>query len=290
MSKVSQRSIVATIRVLNANAVRNLVNYIDLLYERDFPDWFIYKATRTHWDWRSILIELRSRRFMYQTDGIGSTVSIIPRNPHLSEVDAVNYSEFFIGRLAAFGCTLPDSDSLRRSLELDGFEVDEENLRLVPIEGPVSVRQEQDRITKLVTVSGLANAQTIVKHLADAQSLYVETGKDHASLNESRNFLQALINEITIANNTHGNHQTKMPGGLGNRIAYLTTIGFLTPDEKASFDSAWGSLSAGSHPGVPQRDQTRIGLILALEFGQILLLKFPDWKANAYKAFSAIKP
>jgi hypothetical protein len=41
-----------------------------------------------------------------------------------------------------------------------------------------------------------------------------------------------------------------------------------------------------SHPGIPTRDQTRIALILSLEFGVILLLKFADWKANAYRGFS----
>jgi hypothetical protein len=48
---------------------------------------------------------------------------------------------------------------------------------------------------------------------------------------------------------------------------------------------AWGSLSAGAHPGVPEREQARIGLILALEFGQLLLVKFTNWKANAYLCF-----
>jgi hypothetical protein len=40
-----------------------------------------------------------------------------------------------------------------------------------------------------------------------------------------------------------------------------------------------------AHPGVPEREQARIGLILALEFGQLLLMKFTNWKAKAYLCF-----
>lgn len=73
---------------------------------------------------------------------------------------------------------------------------------------------------------------------------------------------------------------------MKDRIEYLTKVGFLVPDEEAALKSGWGSLSAGSHPGVPERDQARIGLVLALEFGQLLLIKFANWKANAYRRFS----
>jgi hypothetical protein len=36
----------------------------------------------------------------------------------------------------------------------------------------------------------------------------------------------------------------------------------------------------------PARGQARIGLVLALEFGQLLMLKFKDWKSNGYLKFS----
>lgn len=111
-------------------------------------------------------------------------------------------------------------------------------------------------------------------------------GKDHPSLNESRNLIQALIDGISTETNAHGKHTVGLPGSTKDRIEYLTRIGFFMPDEEAAFKSGWGSLSAGSHPGVPQREQARIGLVLALELGQLLLIKFDNWKANAYRAFS----
>jgi hypothetical protein len=66
----------------------------------------------------------------------------------------------------------------------------------------------------------------------------------------------------------------------------LKTTSFLSDDEEAAFKSGWGALSAGSHPGVPEREQARITLILALEFAQLLLIKFTNWRANAYCRFA----
>jgi hypothetical protein len=105
-------------------------------------------------------------------------------------------------------------------------------------------------------------------------------------LNESRNLIQALIDEVSTETSAHGKHSTKLPGGTGNRIEYLKNVGFLTTDEETAYRSGWGTLSAGSHPGVPEREQARIGLVLALEFGQLLLVKFINWKANGYQKFS----
>ena len=39
------------------------------------------------------------------------------------------------------------------------------------------------------------------------------------------------------------------------------------------------------YPGIPTRDEARIGLILSLEFGLLLLLKFANWTANGFRRF-----
>ena len=113
--------------------------------------------------------------------------------------------------------------------------------------------------------SGVPEVSTVLKHIADAHSLYTD-GKWHPSLNESRNLIQALIDGISMETGKHGNHSMGLPGGTANRIDFLFNVGFLTSDEKAALTAGWGSLSAGSHPGVPEREQARIGLVLALEF------------------------
>jgi hypothetical protein len=202
-----------------------------------------------------------------------------------SHEDAVQLGELYIQRLAAFAIAFASlsreallvSESLLRLRQLDGFDVNKKNLTLVPIEGPVSGQEEESRLTSLAKNSGVPQSRAVLKHIEDAQSLYAE-GKDHPSLNESRNLIQALIDGISTETNTHGKHAVNLPGGTGPRIEYLSKVGFLLADEEAAFKSAWGSLSAGSHPGVPEREQTRIGLVLALEFGQLLMWKFADWK------------
>lgn len=198
--------------------------------------------------------------------------------------DPVELGDFYIQRLTAFVCSQPGSDSVLRSLQLDGFDVDKTNLRLVPIEGTVSAKEEEDRLTLIVKSSGLPQGTVILKHIQDASGLYME-GKDHPSLNESRNLIQALIDGISMETNKHGKQSTGLPGNTKDRIEYLTKVGFFTPDEEAAFKSGWWGLSAGSHPGVPERDLARIGLILALEFGQLLLIKFTNWKVNGYCRF-----
>jgi hypothetical protein len=217
----------------------------------------------------------------------------VPEGP-FSELAPTDLGELLIRKLAAICVVLlPDlpakfynvAQSLPRSLQLDGYDVDKANVRLVPLEGAVSAKQEEDHLTKLVKTSDVPASDVVLKHIEDASSLYAE-GKDHASLNESRNLIQSLIDGISTETNTHGKHSTGLPGNTKDRIEYLTKVGFFKPDEEAAFKSGWGSLSAGSHPGVPEREQARIGLVLALEFGQLLMMKFTNWKANNYKRFS----
>jgi hypothetical protein len=283
---VSQRTIVSIARVFELFVNRPL-NYGEILYENDFPDWFVSQASQRHdWNWPHLLIDLRRGSFFFVPQfGGGLDISIVSGHQSLSHSDAKVFGEYFIENLAAFATTLPGSDQLLRSLELDGFDVDKTKLRLVPLEGPVSAQAEEDRMTRFVKNSGLPQSTTALRHVNDAQSLYGE-GKDHSSLNESRSFIQALIDDISAETSAHGKHSVSMPGGTANRIEYLRKVGFLTPGEEAAFKSSWGSLSAGSHPGVPEREQARIGLILALEFGQLLMLKFANWKANSYQCFS----
>jgi hypothetical protein len=130
----------------------------------------------------------------------------------------------------------------------------------------------------------LQHEAVILKHLADAQELFVQ-GKDHPSIGESRNLIQALIDDIGAATDASGAHSRGYPAGMANRLQYLQDVGFFTPDEKTAFGAAWGFLSAGSHPGIPSREEARLGLILSLEFSQVLLLKFANWAAHAFAFF-----
>jgi hypothetical protein len=259
------------------------IDYTEVLYANGFPDWFVtHGKSCYHWNWQEILITLRNGQFFFSPYSLTSD-SIV--GEYLPPDRARLLGEILIQKLAALVTTLPTGDSVLRSLELDGFSVNRDKLKLVPLEGPVSAQQEEDALTALVRRSGILDGQMVLRHVADAHSLYAD-GKDHSSLNESRSLVQALIDGISTETQKNGRHSIDLPSGTANRIDYLQRVGFFTEDEQAAYRSAWGSLSAGSHPGVPEREQARIGLILALEFGQLLLLKFANWRANGYRSFS----
>ena len=263
-----------------------IANYSRLLYEHNFPDWFVVHASSYYeFNWDGILMALRNGRFFFPDTGYFGMPTDNITGRHLDRVEARNRGEYFIERLAALATMLPNGGPVINSLQLDGYSVNTQKLSLIPLETAVSAQEEGDALGTLVKSTGFANAQTVLQHIAEANNLFVES-KYHPSLNESRSFLQCLVDDISGDTHSSGAHSTKLPGGTANRVAYLREVGFLTTDEEAAYKSAWGALSAGSHPGVPDRDEARIGLILALEFGQLLLLKFANWKANAFKKFS----
>jgi hypothetical protein len=283
MKKLSQRTLVRMMEVLTA---AHITNPSRLLYEHDFPDWFVVHAgSQYQFKWDGILITLRNGRFFFPDTGYFGSPTDNITGQYLDRGEAQRLGEKFIQRLAALATTLPNGVSVANSLQLDGYSASAQKLSLIPLENIVSAQEEEDALAAQVKATGVSNAETVLRHINDANYLFIER-KYHASLNESRNVLQSLVDNISGDTNKSGAHPTKLPGGTGNRIGYLKDVGFLTADEEAAFKSAWGALSAGSHPGVPDRDEARIGLILALEFGQLLLLKFGNWKKNTYKTFS----
>jgi hypothetical protein len=261
------------------------VDLTEFLYEYNFPDWFVIHAgTHYSFDWKQIIISLRNTQFFFPS-GTSITGGNITGQPYLSQGEAFAFAEQILRRLAALMATTPVGEGVRRSLELEGLRANETTLELVPFESIVSEQEEEDRVVQLIQKSTIVNSGVILKHLRDAHELFVQ-GKDHPSLGEGRNFIQVLIDTVGAETDAHGGHPAGYPGGTANRLQYLEDVGFFTKDEKTAFGSAWGFLSAGSHPGVPTRDEARIGLILALEFGVLVLLKYANWKSNGYKQFS----
>lgn len=282
VKRLAQRTLVRMMEVLTEARPNN---FSRLLYEHDFPDWFVAQAgTGYHFNWDEILIALRNGYFFFPRNEYFSTGKTL-WGGYLDPTEAKELGEQFIQKLAALAATFPKSDSLVNALKLEGLSADIRNLRLMPLESIVSAQEEEDALTALVKRTGITDSGTLLKHVTDAGSLYVQK-KYHSSLNESRSLLQCLIDNIGGDTHKSRAHANGFPGGTANRIDYLRDVGFLTADEAATFKSAWGALSAGSHPGVPEPEEARIGLILALEFGQTLLLKFESWKAGKYKKFA----
>ena len=288
---VSQRTLVSVKRALReyGTSVHELEEPPDLgelLYENDFPDWFVtHSRSQYSFDWMQVLPALRNTQFFFPHTYFGGPGANITGKPYLGKDEAAAMGESLVQRLAALASKLPGGGDVAPSFELDGFQVDQKNLQLVPLDSVTSEREEEERVVSLVNQSSLGNSAVILKHLQDARDLFLQQ-KDHPSIGEARNFVQALLDGIGDETNSHGGHSIGFPGGTANRLNYLEQVGFFTTDEKTAVGAAWGFLSAGNHPGIPSRDEARIALILSLEFGLMLLLKFSNWKANAYRSFS----
>jgi hypothetical protein len=282
--QLSQRTLVRI-----AEAFRDYFNagndwLAEFLYEHDFKDWFVNRARELLFDWFKVVRYLRSGEFFFRSNrwDAGTIIDRYAMHP----TEAISRGEQLLRRLAALAVTFPDGDQVIRSLELDGFRANQAKLELVPLDSIVSEQAEEDRLASLVNATTISNSTVILKHLHDADDLFVQ-GKDHSSISESRSFLQALIDGVSGETNALGGHASiGYPSGTANRLKYLEDVGFFTSDEKTAFGSAWGFLSGGAHPGIPSHDSAHIGLILALEFGLFVLLKFGNWKANGYKRFN----
>ncbi len=289
--KLSQRTLVRVSEVLTEHTQQgndgldefdpSMERMSAFLYENDFPDWFVNRARELEFKWLKILMNLRNGTFFNSGNRWNSRP--ITGDYFSFPEESLILGEQLIHQLAAVATTL--SEAVARSLELDGFRVNPGKPGLVPIDSVVSEQQEEDRLTALVTDTGITNAAVIRTHLREADDLFVQ-GKDHPSVNESRSLFQAVIDSISGETNTSGGHSRGYPSDMKGRLEYLQAVGFFTSDERTAFGSAWGFLSAGSHPGLPSRDEARIALVLALEFCQLLLLKFENWKANGCRRFT----
>ena len=60
--------------------------------------------------------------------------------------------------------------------------------------------------------------------MAAARDLFLQQ-KDHPSIGEARNFVQALLDGIGDETNSHGGHAVGYPGGTANRLNYLEQVG-----------------------------------------------------------------
>jgi hypothetical protein len=255
--------------------------WIELLYEHNFPNCVIDRAEEYAFNFQKILRYMQNGQFFFPTGPNGPAIS----GEMGSEEDGIQWGNEAIGKLAAVVVCMGDSADLRLSLERDGYDVDCANRSLIPLEWAIKIQEEDDRFRQLISSVPFPHKTDILKHLTDATDLFSTPGKEHSSMNESRSLFQLLIDDISEETDRLGGHSTKLPGGTKHRFGYLQKVGFFSSDEQAAFGSAWGALSAGSHPGVPPRDEARIGLILAIEFSQLLVLKFKPWSENKCKSF-----
>lgn len=226
------------------------------LFGAGFPDWLVQYVLRRGRNWSLIIPELYAGRV--------ETANHVPVPKLLCHQMLRNLT------VLAFSESKNPStkEAIRLSLQLDGFEMENTNLR--PIDGPVSVEEEKSRLLAYLNASKLGRHDVISKHIRDAEDLFNQ-GKHHAAIGEARSALQAVIDEAVIL--VESKTGKRSGAGTKNRIEFLEKESILSTDEQAAFLAAWGFLSSGNHPGLSSEEEGRIGTILCLEFIQILLVK-----------------
>jgi hypothetical protein len=257
-----------------------------LLFEHEFPEEVVQHAEKHYkFDWDRIVRSLDTGEFFFTEWG--------PIVPEMPQKDAEILGPVILTGIAAIlaadalgpegpvkGSLKNRIDPLIRSIEHDGFSVDAKNLKLIPLEGPISHEEEESRLAQLISTSRLQNAQVIKTHLEAAVENYVSgtQATDHASLGESRTLFQAVVDGISEGIDKSGKATVGLPGGTANRFEYLEKNGLVASDERTMLGSGWGFLSAGNHPGLPSRELARMGLLFSLELSQMLIMKWLHWK------------
>jgi hypothetical protein len=230
-----------------------------MLFKWGFPPWLIDHAAEKRYDWTRIIRDLHSGKVAQWIKGMLQYVPQVLQESILIKLTAMAMEE---------SDQSVDTEALRLSLLLDGFEMSQG--KMLRAEGPVSVTKERSRLITDLEASSFARKRFISKHLEDAEDLFTE-GKMHPAMAEARSAFQAGIEDTVSC------VQLTVPrrsgGGLKNQIEFLSRESFFSSDEEQAFLAAWGFLCAGAHPGLPPDEVGRIGLILALEFTQVLLIK-----------------
>ncbi len=237
MPDLSQRTLAQVMKVLESLTPEDADTYPlrqqfwqQMLFKWDFPAWLIDHATGTSHNWIRIIRDL----FAGQVD--------VPQI----------LQESMLRRLAAMAITesedTEEARQLRRSLQLDGFDVSDG--KTVPIEGPISVTEEKSRLLANLAASSLPRKDIIAKHLKDAENLFSE-GKMHPAMGQARSAFEAGVEDTVSL--VEINTKRKAGSGLKNQLQFLSNEGFISADEEQAFLSAWGFLSAGAHPGPSTR-------------------------------------
>ncbi len=300
MAGLSQRSVAQMIRVFeklgcyddNSYTGINapLLSASDLkreLYARDFPRDFLDICERQFlWDFDRLLPQLYD----------GHLHSLHPIRMTVTEAGEVETGRQVLLRfgeyLFAKAATLPNYDGwheelakLRNSLDLDGFRL--LSGKLIPADTAVFDWPKQvSLLVDQVKAARLRSEEVVLHHFTNGEQLYVSNKFDTA-LGEWRKFFERLLRDTAevTAQNRPDLKEDATRLSMKKLFPYLGGAGFFDPDEQLAFSSSWGFLCSGSHPGIGEKDQAYLGMVLALTFGHVLLRKYVAWKAQGFRGF-----
>ncbi len=125
--------------------------------------------------------------------------------------------------------------------------------------------------------------ETIRYHLQQSDAT-ARDGYWHASINEARSFLEALVMSLALVERGESLAEFRKgretQGGIRLCRRYLHEIGFLDIDEDVLVGHVYGIASAkGSHLGVADEAWCRVARRMVWTTGQYLARRYEAWKA-----------
>jgi hypothetical protein len=306
MSDLSQRTVGVMIRILQRLCTPPdddslpIIEKDDLyleLYQMDFDRKFLDTCKGFYgWNFNALLPQLHDGQF-YLVQSSFCTMALRPArqsaNPDKEEIRIgraalLKLAEYVLNTIEGLPDRLGDlkeaGDYFLRNLEMDGYAF--VGQKLIPSESAVvNQPDEVSLLRKLINEAGFSNETTIVHHYTSGEQLYAD-GKWDSCIGEWRKFYEQLLRDIAeLSAQNRTDVKTKL-GPMADVLEYLTELGFLDKDERTAVGAAWGFLSSGSHPGIALPQKAHAAMIHALSFGQILVIKFLDWRRNNFHGFS----
>jgi hypothetical protein len=168
-------------------------------------------------------------------------------------------------------------------LALDGFSLVAG--RFIPSESAVINQPKEDSLLQaLLKQAAFPNEKAILKHFSQGEELFVQQEWEPA-IGEWRKFFEAVLRDIGEMTSQRRPDITKPRNSMKEVFEYLRESGFFDADEQTAMGSTYGFLCSGAHPGISEEHKARMGMILALTSGQILVAKYLAWHKGGFKRF-----
>ena len=250
-----------------------------------------------YWRFEILLPHLHNGRFFFEMK-LSSTRSPLRRAPIEEEgvqdgdIERGNevllkFAELLNEALSGLNDLPPQlHQELLARLSADGFSL--VKCKFVPTDSAaVDLPGEISFLKVKLSEAGFPNEKVMLHHFERAEKLFIEPEVGDTSIGQWRSFYEQLIKDIANTTSEKRNDIGNPPGGITNLFEWLKKVGFFTSDEEQAARAVYGFLCAGSHPGIPPEHAAHIALVLTMGFAQALVLKYLDWKGNAFRSFSS---
>lgn len=169
--------------------------------------------------------------------------------------------------------------SLKKQLELDGY-IYRDGVLYFSESSVIKEKEEQSYLQLLINSLPLNNKIIILNHLDLSEEHYLN-GKWGDSISNSRNFLEAILDNVAQYIHTKKHLVTKTPDRAVKVRDFLEEQGFINAKEKEAIYRMYGLVSeTGAHPNMAEQDEARLMRHLCLTFSQYILLTFETYLKN----------